>query len=126
MIEALQNLLTLQGLEFGDSKGQAVEKEAAQLRGQIPSPVLAHYDRLRARGKKGLVPVRNQVCSGCHMSVPIGIVTVLMRSEEVQLCENCGRYLYLPETATPPPEPAAAAPAPPAKPRKRKSMAHAA
>ena len=125
MIEALQNLLKLQAIEFGEIKGQTIESEAALLRGQIPLPILVHHDRLRVRGKKGLVPVRNQVCTGCHMSVPIGAITVLMRGDDVQLCENCGRYLYWPEPASPA---TALAPAPaeavlkPAKPRKRRPV----
>ncbi len=65
----------------------------------IPQPILGHYDRLRVRGKKGLAVVRNQVCTGCHMRVPIGQITVLMRGEDVQLCESCGRYLCLPDPA---------------------------
>jgi hypothetical protein len=78
------------------------------------------------------------------MHVPIGQITVLMRDEDVQLCENCGRYLCLPDPA----EAEAAAPveaAKPAakvakaaakvakaavkaaaKPRKRRALAHAA
>jgi hypothetical protein len=33
------------------------------------------------------------------MHVPIGQITMLMRGEDVQLCESCGRYLYLPDQA---------------------------
>ncbi len=65
----------------------------------IPQPIIGHYDRLRVRGKKGVAVVRNQVCTGCHMHVPIGQITMLMRGEDIQLCESCGRYLYLPDPA---------------------------
>lgn len=104
MIDALENLLKLQAVEFGEVKGKAAEKEkaAAELRGQIPAPILAHYDRLRVRGKKGIVPVRNQVCAGCHMSIPIGTITVLMRGQQIELCSNCSRYLYWPEPVASP------------------------
>ena len=97
MIEAFQHLSRLQAVEFGEVTGKAIAKQAAELRTLIPLPILAHYDRLRVRGKKGLAAVRNQVCTGCHMSVPIGKITVIMRGDDIQLCENCGRYLYLPE-----------------------------
>jgi hypothetical protein len=126
MIEALQNLLKLQDLEFGGSIGKAAEKQIEELRGLVPAPILSHYDRLRARDKKGLVAVRNQVCGGCHMTVPIGTITVMMREDGVYLCENCGRYLYLPAPveAAPveatEPEPARK---PAAKPRRRKALA---
>ena len=131
MNSALQDLLELQALEFGETTGKKVEEQAGQLRGKIPLPVLAHYDRLRAREKKGVAVVRNQSCTGCHMHVPIGQITVLMRGEDIQLCESCGRYLYLPppgeeESPTPveAPKPAAKpARKAAAKPRKRKAVA---
>lgn len=125
MIEALQNLLKLQTLEFGEAAGKAAGKEIADLRNVIPAPILGHYDRLRVRGKKGLAAIRNQVCTGCHMSVPIGKITVIMRGADIQLCENCGRYLYLPDPVEA--GKAEQAPAVPAvdKPRKRKAAATA-
>jgi predicted nucleic acid-binding Zn-ribbon protein len=105
MNDVIRSLLNLQVLEFGEVKGKNVESQAAELRTKIPLPILAHYDRLRARGKKGLAAVRNQVCTPCHMRVPIGLVTMIMRGEDIQLCETCGRYLYM---AEPEPESAAA------------------
>ena len=129
MNTALQDLLELQALEFGETTGKKVEEQAAQLRGKIPLPVLAHYDRLRARDKKGVAVVRNQTCTGCHMHVPIGQITVLMRQEDIQLCETCGRYLYLPppgeEELPTPAEAPKPAPKAAAKPRKRKAVAQA-
>ena len=94
----LQNLLKLQALEF-DVTDKSSETRIAELRGQIPAQILGHYDRLRVRGKKGVAVVRNQVCTGCHMQQPIGKITVLMREEDIQLCDSCGRYLYLPDAA---------------------------
>jgi predicted nucleic acid-binding Zn-ribbon protein len=102
----LQNLIQLQSLEFGGVKDTNIETARAELRAQIPSSILGHYDRLVARGKKGLAAVHGQVCSGCHMQVPLGVVVTLRHGQDLQLCENCGRYLYLPpavktETAEP-------------------------
>ncbi|HTY89488.1 MAG TPA: C4-type zinc ribbon domain-containing protein [Candidatus Acidoferrum sp.] len=96
MNELFQNLIKLQSLEFGDRKDAQAEAAIAALRAQIPSQILGHYDRLVARGKKGVAAVRGQVCSGCHMQVPLGVVMTLRHEEDIQLCENCGRYLYLP------------------------------
>jgi predicted nucleic acid-binding Zn-ribbon protein len=96
MKELLQNLIQLQSLEFGGDEKEKVKADLAELRAKIPSQILAHYDRLVARGKKGLAAVRGQVCSGCHMQVPLGVVMTLKRGEDIQLCESCGRYLFLP------------------------------
>lgn len=117
MNATIQNLLKLQTIEFGDQKG--AEKQIEELRAIIPEPILGHYDRLRARDKKGVAVVRNQVCSGCHMRLPIGVITTLMQDKDIQLCDSCGRYLYL-EIQTAPVE--SAAPAKPAKKRKAKAV----
>jgi predicted nucleic acid-binding Zn-ribbon protein len=109
----LQNLIQLQSLEFGGVRNENQEASLAELRTKIPSQILRHYDRLVARGKKGVAAVRGQVCSGCHMHLPIGVIMTLRHGLEIQHCENCGRYLYLPPavkteaaepTASPKPE----------------------
>jgi hypothetical protein len=120
MNELLQNLIKLQSLEFETTKGKTAAPVVAELRAKIPSQILGHYDRLVARGKKGLAAVRDQVCTGCHMRVPIGVVTTLMHDTDIQLCDSCGRYLYLAE-ATPAEVPKPTAKSKPAKkPRKSK------
>jgi predicted nucleic acid-binding Zn-ribbon protein len=92
----LGKLLKLQSLEFGHSTIEA-QVQIRQLRAQIPSAMLHHFDRFTARGKQGLAVVRNQVCSGCHLRVPVGIFAALMHGDQVETCASCGRYLYLPK-----------------------------
>jgi hypothetical protein len=122
MKELLQNLIQLQSLEFGgDEKGKR-EAALAELRAKIPAQILAHYDRLVARGKKGLAAVRGQVCSGCHMQVPLGVVMTLKHGDDIQLCESCGRYLYLPPAVVTEATEAAASPKPERKKRKQKKQ----
>jgi len=105
--ELLQNLIELQSLEFGETEDKNAETVMQGLRAKIPPQILGHYDRLVAKGKKGVAAVRSQVCTGCHMQVPIGAIMTLKHGEDVQLCESCGRYLYLPPVAeTEPTEPA--------------------
>ena len=129
MNTVLLDLLKLQALEFGETSDKNLEVQVAELRARLPLPILGHYDRLRVRGKKGVAIVRNQVCSGCHMRVPIGQITELMRGEDIQLCESCGRYLHLPDPAETVAQaqetPAKPAAKKPAKARKRRALAGA-
>jgi hypothetical protein len=118
--ELLQNLIKLQSLEFGGSDDKKTEAAMTELRTKIPSQILAHYDRIVVKGKKGITLVRDQVCTGCHMRVPIGAILSLRHGEDIQLCESCGRYLYLaPETEAVPAAPIAG-PKPVKKTRKSK------
>jgi len=99
MKEIMQNLFELQLLEFDTTIRSDTEAHIAALRTKIPAPILAHYDRLADQGKKGVALLRNQTCSGCHMRVPLGMVLDVKHGQDVCLCDNCRRYLYLPEEA---------------------------
>jgi len=129
MNTVLQDLLKLQALEFGETTEKSVAARAAELREKLPPTIVGHYDRLRVRGKKGVAIVRNHVCTGCHMRVPIGKITELMRGEDIELCESCGRYLYLPDPTETEfishLEAAKPTVKAPAKPRKRRAVAAA-
>ena len=126
MNNVMRQLLTLQTLEFDSPEKKLDEAQVKELREKIPQQILAHYDRLRARGKRGIAIVRNSVCTGCHMLLPVGVVTKLMHDNDIQLCDTCGRYLYLPEPAETQPVANVPATKTPAKPRKRKALDHAA
>lgn len=95
--ELVENLLKLQSLDSGEVRDEETEKRIAELRRKVPEQILGHYDRLRVRGKTGVAAIRNQVCTGCHVQVPKATVILLMHQEDLQVCDNCGRYLHLPE-----------------------------
>jgi len=95
----MRNLFELQALEFDTTVKPETEERITHLRAKIPKPILSHYDRLGDKGKKGVALLRNQTCTGCHMRVPLGVVMELKRGEDVRLCDNCQRYLYLPAEA---------------------------
>ncbi|HEY5911933.1 MAG TPA: C4-type zinc ribbon domain-containing protein [Verrucomicrobiae bacterium] len=126
MNDLLQNLLKLQALEFNETAEKDAPARIEELRKAIPLPILGHFDRLVTRGKKGVAVVRNQVCSGCHMRLPIGTINTLMQAQDIQLCDTCGRYLYLPDAGETEFMEKIEAAKPAAKPRKRKTVSHAA
>ena len=111
MKKIMQNLFELQTLEFDETIRPDTEERIAKLRAKIPAPILAHYDRLGDQGKKGVALLRNQTCTGCHMRVPLAVVMDLRHAEDVCLCDNCRRYLYLREETTTATSPAVAKPA---------------
>ena len=93
----LKNLLRLQSLQFGQRSSSGAESQMKLVRAQIPAGMLAHYDRFAARRKHAVAIVQNQVCTGCHMQVPVGQLAALMHRNQVEICGSCGRYLYLPQ-----------------------------
>ncbi|MCP5517863.1 MAG: hypothetical protein H7A45_11485 [Verrucomicrobiales bacterium] len=97
-IELLQEL---QDIELLSRKPAELKARAVELRALVPAPLLGHYDRLMARGKKGVAHVRNGVCGGCRMRLASGAHAQLLRDDDIVMCDNCARYLL----ATKDPEP---------------------
>jgi hypothetical protein len=122
MKNVMESLFTLQTLQLQSGPGQRNRDGAMEaIRKTIPSMVLTHYDRLLAHGKKGVAIVRNGVCTECHLRVAIGALADLADASDIQVCGNCGRYLYLP--AIQPVVPASLRPM--ARTPRRQSHAHA-
>jgi hypothetical protein len=97
MKSVMENLFALQTLQIQTGPGQRNREAAMEaIRKTIPPVVLTHYDRLVAHGKKGVAIVRNGVCTECHLKVAIGALADLADASDIQLCGNCGRYLFLP------------------------------
>jgi len=69
-------------------------KRILKLRPLIPEPVIGHYDRFAKSGKVPVVAVRNGVCQGCFVRLSSGAYQQLLRQDDLNLCENCGRYIY--------------------------------
>lgn len=82
-----------------------LEKQIGDLREGIPTSILTHFDNKRSRGKRGIASVRNGVCGACHLRIPKGYLTALTNTDTVNICVNCGSFIYLDETSAPAPEP---------------------
>ena len=94
----MDHLLAIQKLQFdAPARPPAWNVEVQAHRVEVPSPILAHFERLVARGKKGVALARNGVCSECHLRITEAKLISLTVGTDIQLCDNCGRYLYLPE-----------------------------
>jgi hypothetical protein len=106
MKNVLERLITIQDLQLKRGRQTAATKEEiTRLRADIPEPILAHFDRMLARGKKGVAIANHGVCMGCHLKISSGTWGNLQHSSDIHLCDSCGRYLYRPpETETAPPQ----------------------
>lgn len=93
----MKYLFELQQLEFEEISVPNAESRIEELRRKIPAPVLAHYDRLGDKNKKGVAVLRNQTCTGCHMRLPLAVVINVKHAQDICLCDNCRRYLYMPD-----------------------------
>jgi predicted nucleic acid-binding Zn-ribbon protein len=117
----VENLYALQQLQLQTIAASA-ERDAKirKLREKIPAPVLSHFDRLMAMGRKGVALVHNGICRGCYLRVPSGTAASLARPKDLFLCDNCGAYLLVPlDEINPPADSTPPMPAPVRKTRKK-------
>lgn len=90
------------------------QHEINRLRSIIPAFILGHHDRKIQMGKASIVAVVNGICSACHLSLPSGHAARLQSSQDLEVCDNCGTFIYLDAGSVPSISPA---------PKRRKRMA---
>lgn len=95
----MKKLLAAQELQL-QTKPLSLESEAEirKLRENVPMQILNRFDWFIARGKKGVAFARNGVCTVCHLRITSGMLAGLACTTKVHNCDNCGRYLFLPES----------------------------
>ena len=75
--------------------------EVTRLRSILPAFILGHHDRKIQRGQPSIVPVVNGVCSACHLRLPIGHMARLQSSQDLEVCDNCGTFIFMEPTSEP-------------------------
>ncbi len=103
---------SLQKIEDFKKRIKELEEEDKRLKDEIPirkdervriskrikSEYLENYERIRKiRGTLVVVPVKDGACGGCHASVPTQKIDKLKKTRGIDICEHCGRILYIPE-----------------------------
>ena len=75
---------------------KALVKSRPPLAGKVNKSLLSRYERIRKVRTPAVVPLNEEVCGGCFMSVRPQIVNEIMANDKVHACQHCGRLLYFP------------------------------
>jgi len=81
-------------------KGELKElkKRREELLPQVDGPLLQQYEGLLEKaGGMAVAAVRQGSCTGCKTSLPGAFAQRLRAHDRVVRCDNCRRFLYLPE-----------------------------
>ncbi len=76
---------------------EELEKSITSLGADLPQAIESHFNRLVQKHTEAIVPVANELCSGCGMGLTKSMVQAVHKAEEMHRCPNCARYLYYPE-----------------------------
>lgn len=73
---------------------EKIDRKIEELAERLDEEVRARYRRLHKRHTRTVVPVVDGICYGCFMAVPTSWASDAARNEELDVCDNCGRFLY--------------------------------
>ena len=74
---------------------ETIDEKVAQLEDRLEAPAATRYRRLGGpEGRRVVVPVVDGICYGCFMRVPTAWASDAERNEQLEVCDNCGRFLY--------------------------------
>lgn len=79
-----------------ESKICLEEDKILILEKKVDLNLLNKYNTIRRNKKTGIAEVRDSICSGCNMLIPIISMDKLNSQEEIVYCESCGRILCKP------------------------------
>jgi predicted nucleic acid-binding Zn-ribbon protein len=100
ILQSLRDLVRLEAelrmLKAGSTEHRQIQAQIDSLRAPLPTSILGHHDRSKARGKLSIAEVRHGVCGACHLALPHArLFEVVSKPTELNVCDNCGAFIYL-------------------------------
>jgi len=102
MLEKIKILLELQELDLilkeakivhrREVNSESIEIKLEKLRENIDIQTLSRYDRMNQKGLC-VVHLKNGMCLGCNLSIPIGDINRMKSGNTEPICPNCGKFI---------------------------------
>ena len=94
-------LKKLQEIELRKKKApkeqlKKLQKHAAMIREEFDRDVLSRFDRLMERYGFAVADAIDGVCQSCNINVSTQMSSAIEDSNDIYVCENCGKYLSQP------------------------------
>ncbi len=64
---------------------------------QLPPEVRLLFLKSQKKDPLAIVPIANNVCSGCGLTLPVALVYAVRSGERLYQCTNCARILFYPD-----------------------------
>ena len=78
-----------------DQRVETCQQENVSLRSTVAEGLVKKYDAIRKlHNDVVVVPVRKEVCQGCHMNIPPQMYNELQTSTVLMSCPQCNRIIY--------------------------------
>lgn len=73
---------------------KALEKSRGPKISKVEPALLSRYERIRKVRTPAVVPLKEETCGGCFMTVRPQIVNEILANNKIHACQHCGRLLY--------------------------------
>jgi len=83
--------------QLDEKKAELVilEKEQDVITPGMESEILFKFDRIiRNKEGRGIVPINDQICTGCHMQLPAQFTNDIREGKDIKFCPYCSRILF--------------------------------
>lgn len=87
----LQEIETKKRKTKGNKKD--LDKRAELIRQELDDSLLDRYDRLMERYGFAVAEVEGGACQGCFINLATGMSSAIEGSNDIYICENCGKFL---------------------------------
>lgn len=97
MLVQLQDLLLIRSeQEAVMSSVRLSQLDAAiqALRANLPADTNQLFQKIEKKDLLVIVPISNNVCTGCGLILPVSLVHAVKAGEKLQQCPNCARIIY--------------------------------
>lgn len=75
------------------AKQNELQKKADLIRQELDVALLDRFDRLMERYGFAVAEVEDRACLGCFINVATGMGSAIEGSDDIYVCENCGKFL---------------------------------
>jgi hypothetical protein len=74
---------------------EELEKQEQEIVPGLDEEIVFKFERIiKSKSGLGIVPVRNSVCTGCHMQLPAQFENDVRKGDDIRFCPYCSRILF--------------------------------
>jgi predicted nucleic acid-binding Zn-ribbon protein len=75
------------------TKKKGLQRKANLIRDELDGALLDRFDKLMERYGFAVAELDDGACQGCFINVATGMRSAIEGSDDIFVCENCGKYL---------------------------------
>ena len=97
MLVQLQDLLLIRSEQeaiMSSCRLSQLDSAIQSLRSNLSPETNQLFQKIEKKDQLIIVPVSNNVCTGCGLILPVSLVHAVRAGEKIQQCPNCARILY--------------------------------